>query len=238
MISIFILSVLIAFLFFCGILQINNPSKQRYPVTGVDVSSYQGNINWEELSRNDIKFAYIKATEGSSYVDPKFKYNWEEAGKTELRIGAYHFFSFDSPGITQAENFINTVPIQEDTLPPVIDVELYGDKEQNLPDEATVKQELGIMIELLEDHYGKAPILYVTEKTYKLYIDKHFPNSSLWVRSVYEKPKYINNDKWILWQYSNRKILSGYRGKERFIDMNVYNGTVEEFDINTLCPNI
>jgi lysozyme len=64
----------------------------------------------------------------------------ENAQNTALRIGAYHFFSYDSGGITQAENFIKTVPQNKHTLPPVIDVEFYGDKEQKPPDQSQVER--------------------------------------------------------------------------------------------------
>ena len=73
---------------------------------------------------------FIKATEGSSFVDEHFAYNYAEARKTDLAVGAYHFFSYDSPGAAQAENFINTVAPHAGMLPPVIDVEFYGDKEK------------------------------------------------------------------------------------------------------------
>ena len=81
---------------YCGLIQLNNPSKKRYPVRGVDVSHYQGTIDWPVLAAQDLDFAYIKATEGSSHTDEKFAENWEAAKDTGLRIGAYHFFSFDS----------------------------------------------------------------------------------------------------------------------------------------------
>ena len=50
-----------------------------------------------------------------------------------MRVGAYHFFSYDSPGETQADNFISMVPVTAGALPPVVDIEFYGDKLENLP---------------------------------------------------------------------------------------------------------
>ena len=97
-----------------------------YPVRGVDVSNFQGEVDWNTLSAQNISFAYIKATEGSSYKDERFDYNWKNASDCDLRIGAYHFFSFESSGETQAGNFIKTVKAVDDMLPPVIDVEYYG----------------------------------------------------------------------------------------------------------------
>lgn len=93
----------------------------------------RGHIDWNILASNDICFAFIKATEGSTHVDPCFQYNYEESRKTSLRIGVYHFFSYDSEGQTQADNYIAVVEKTDDMLPPVIDLEFYGDKEQNPP---------------------------------------------------------------------------------------------------------
>ena len=114
-----------------GKIILNHPSGKEYPVRGVDVSAYQGEIDWDVLEKQEIDFAFVKATEGSSFVDRRFIQNYEEARKTDLRIGAYHFFSFDSSGKTQAENFIKNVPVDDEMLPPVVDFEFYGDKEKN-----------------------------------------------------------------------------------------------------------
>ena len=117
---------LTAGLLYIGVLHINNPSRTKYPIRGVDVSHYQGEIDWERLAGEDISFAYIKATEGSGHKDEMFDRNWSEAQTTGLRIGAYHFFSLDSAGADQAENFCSTVTAVDGMLPPVVDVEPYG----------------------------------------------------------------------------------------------------------------
>ncbi len=144
----------------------NAISASRYNVKGVDVSSYQGEIDWNTLSKQDIQFAFIKATEGSSFQDPLFKQNWKQANRKNMRIGAYHFFSYDSKGATQADNFIKTVSFKNNDLPPVIDVEFYGDKKQSLPSQKHVYKELSSMIKRLESHYDKRVILYTTPKAY------------------------------------------------------------------------
>lgn len=85
-----------------GIIWFNNPSEEEFPVRGIDVSEYQGEIDWKTLSKQNIDFVFIKATEGSGYTDSCFVYNFDEAQKTDLRVGAYHFFSYDSEGAAQA----------------------------------------------------------------------------------------------------------------------------------------
>lgn len=213
-----------------GIVLLNNPSSEEFPVRGVDVSVYQGEIDWQKLSEEDIQFAFIKATEGSGYVDDKFSQNYENAQKTSLRIGAYHFFSYDSSGETQAENFINTVPKTDDMLPPVIDVEFYGDKKENLPDKDKTQKELDALISKLEEYYGKTPIIYATEKSYELYIADKYDNCDIWIRNVYTKPKLSDEREWTFWQYTNKEKLSGYSGDEKYIDMNVFNGNESDFE--------
>ena len=88
-----------ALLIYHGVILLNSPSETEYPVRGVDVSSYQGEIDWGVLSAQDLDFAFIKATEGSSMVDHGFASNFSEAQKCDISVGAYHFFSYDSPGV-------------------------------------------------------------------------------------------------------------------------------------------
>lgn len=212
-----------------GVIHINNPSKQKYPIRGVDVSSYQGVIDWNVLSRQNIDFAYIKATEGSSYVDPYFETNIDNAVKTDLYVGAYHFFSFESSGEAQANNIVSTVPKDIKMLPFVIDVEYYGGfRTKDDIDVSKVRTELRTLVDLLEKEYEIKPIIYVSADTYKTIINQDFDDCKIWYRSVYSKvPEDVS---WIFWQYSNRHILKGYKGKERFIDMNVFYGTKENFE--------
>ena len=82
---------LVAGLAWTGVLHPNNPSSERYPVRGVDVSRYQGDIDWPVLAGQGIDFAFIKATEGSTLVDPRFAANLDGATAAGLRVGAYHF---------------------------------------------------------------------------------------------------------------------------------------------------
>ena len=225
-----VLIVAIVCLILNGVIILNSSSAEKYPVKGIDVSSYQGEIDWKELSGENISFVFIKATEGSSFVDKNFAYNFEEAQKTSLAVGAYHFFSYDSEGDTQAKNFINTVDPYEGMLPPVIDLEFYGDKEKNPPDRKYVDNQLKIMLQELEEHYGQKPIIYATEKSYEPYMTGDYEEYDIWIRNVITKPDLSDNRDWTLWQYTNREQLEGYKGKEKYIDMNVFNGTVQEFN--------
>ena len=218
-----------------GVILLNHPSPRRYPVRGVDVSHYQGEIDWQTLAGEGIHFAFIKATEGSSYADPCFAYNFAEARKTNLAVGAYHFFSFDSPGKTQAENFIRTVPSFVGMLPPVIDLEFYGGHDLNPPPCAEVAKELRTLLALLEEHYGVRPILYATEDSYAQYLAYEFAPYDIWIRNVMTSPTLTDGRAWTFWQFTNRESLNGYCGEEKFIDVNVFAGTAAEFAAYPRC---
>lgn len=221
--------IAVGILVYTGVIWPNTPSEKRYPVRGVDVSHYQGEIDWETLADQGICFAFIKATEGSTYQDSRFAYNWENANKTDLHIGVYHFFSYDSEGKTQAENYINTVPMVEGMLPPVVDVEFYADKEANPASWEKAQGILSDLIDALESYYEMKPIIYVTRGTYSLYLTDAYTEYDIWIRSILSKPHLPDHREWTFWQYSNRGRLDGYRGDKPYIDMNVFNGTLAEF---------
>ncbi|MDE7404448.1 MAG: glycosyl hydrolase family 25 [Lachnospiraceae bacterium] len=141
-------------------IKINPVFAPKYEFHGVDVSHYQGRIDWSKLAQQNVDFAFIKATEGSSYLDECFFDNWEAAEETDLYIGAYHFFSFDSEGEKQAAFYIETVGNLSGKLVPAVDVEFYGDKESNPPAKEEVVAELKKMLNALEDYYQVKPVIY------------------------------------------------------------------------------
>ncbi len=201
-------------------------NKEKYPVFGVDVSNYQGKINWKTLESQGVEFAFIKATEGSSHVDESVEENLKNAAETDIKISCYHFFSFDSAGETQAENFIKNVPAESIDMPPVIDIEYYADKQQNKPTQEETEKILVPLIEKLEEYYGVKPIIYSTLPVYMRYVMKNYSDCPLWIRSVNFEPDLLE---WKFWQYDSSGKLEGYNGKEECIDFNVYCGSHEEF---------
>lgn len=201
-----------------------------YPVRGVDVSTYQGTIDWPTLAGQDIDFAFIKATEGSSDTDSRFEANWDAAQKTGLLIGAYHFFSFDSPGETQAENIIRTVPATAGTLPVTVDLEFYRDYFDHPPTRERVRSILNPLLAALKQHYGVPAIIYATPQAYDLYLRNAYPDNPLWIRSVVLPPQLPGGRDWAFWQYSNRERLKGYEGDEEYVDMNVFSGSLQQLE--------
>lgn len=204
-----------AALLYYGILHLNNPDRERYPVRGIDVSHHQGAIDWQRLPREDVQFAYIKATEGGNFKDPDFQPNWRMVQQAGIPRGAYHYFNFCRDGWIQARNFIDSVPVEADSLPPAIDLE-PGACEDALT-KAAVVTELKILLAELQRVYGKQPLLYVTRATYQRYVQGDFPATPLWVRDVYRQPNWLDGREWLIWQYDSRTRMEGI---STYVDMN------------------
>lgn len=210
---------------FSAVLGTAEPSEKKYPVFGVDVSNYQGVIDWERIEDQGVKFAFIKATEGSSHVDESVSRNLADIEDTSILHSCYHFFSFDSPGETQAENYIKAVDKDDIDLPPVVDIEYYGDKYSNKPSREEAEEILLPLLLGLEEHYGVKPIIYTTMPVYCRYVKESFSDYPLWIRCTQFEPDFIG---WDFWQYSDKGKLEGYYGEEPCIDFNVFCGTEEE----------
>lgn len=218
-----------------GYLHVNGPAAAPYPVRGVDVSHYQGDIDWQVLSGQAIRFAYIKATEGSSLTDQRFASNVEQALKTDLKVGAYHFFSFDSPGAAQAQHFLAAVEPFDGLMAPAVDVEFYGDKKENPPNPDRVEEELQDYLSMVEQACGQKPVIYATMEAWEPYIRGKFDAYPLWIRDIWKEPRLENQTEegkergWTFWQYTNRGRLEGFSGEERFVDLNVFFGNEDQW---------
>lgn len=215
-------------LLYLGILQLNNPDKNLFPIRGIDVSRFQGEIDWTVLKNDKIRFVFIKATEGGDYRDPAFNKNWNDSKQAGLIRGAYHFFTFCRLGKEQARNFIETVPVEDEIFPPVIDLEFDGNCSERASRE-TLSKELREFVLEVERVYKKQPILYVKYDTYKTYITGSFENNPIWIQDRFFYPKLPDERKWTFWQFSSRGRISGIR---TYIDLNVFNGS--EQDLMTL----
>ncbi|WP_285040915.1 GH25 family lysozyme [Plantibacter sp. LMC-P-059a] len=215
-----------------GLVRPNAILAASYAVRGVDVSSYQGEIEWDVLAAQRIDFAIMKATEGSGDQDERFAANWagarRAADETGLLIGAYHFLSFDSPAETQAQNIFDTVPVTAGALPITIDLECYADYCRTPPSAEQVAAVLDPLLAALEEHYGQPPIIYATMRYYDAFLAGAYERNPLWIRSVVTPPVLSDGRAWDLWQYTSRERLAGYRGKKEFIDVNVFDGSPDD----------
>lgn len=225
-----LLLIVVTFSLLCknGVIWFNMPAQAKYPVRGVDVSHYQGEIDFAAIKAQGMSFVFIKATEGSGTVDEKFAENWKNARSAGMLTGAYHFFSFGSAAETQAENFIAAVPYAEDALPPVIDLEYYSGSGSDKLSADDVRGMLRVLIARFRETYGKTPIIYTTNACFEDYLADGALGEDfiLWIRSVLKPPS--GSLDWTLWQYNPRGVLKGYAGAEQFIDLNVFRGTEAE----------
>ena len=198
-------------------------------IHGVDLSEYQGEVDMEALKNQNIRFVIIKATEGSGHTDPNFAQNWQNAADSGIIAGAYHFFSFDSSGLTQAQQYIDTVGSLEGKMIPVVDIEYYADKKENPPSADSVRKEVQLFVDAIEKEYGVKPLIYASDQIYKQYLAGYFDDCQRWVPSIYY-PAFVNHgNNWLIWQYSDQGQLEGIGGTH--IDMNVLNRNADLSDL-------
>ncbi len=196
---------------------VNRPKAARFSVRGVDVSRHQGDIRWAVVAREGgTAFAYLKATEGGDWTDPRFSENWREAKRAGLLVGSYHFFTFCRPALDQAEHFLATVPHDPEALPPAVDVEYAGNCHEVPPPEI-VRHELMAWLDAVEDAIGKVPVIYVTAEAHKDFLQGAPLKNPLWIRSLLGEPKV----QWLFWQYEARGTVKGIDG---LVDLNVFIG--------------
>lgn len=213
-----------------GYLRLNYPSFEKYPVHGIDISRHQNEIDWDKLKLNDqkfVQFVFIKITEGATLQDVWFNENYKKARQHNIPVGVYHFFTFCRTGKEQAENFLQTIPKDSlPTLPPVIDLEYGGNCSQNrLPD---LLKEIGDFMSIVETYYGRKMLIYTTHEFYDDYLTEKFKDNPIWIRDMYREPKIKDGKKWMFWQYSSRGRLDGIEG---LVDLNVYAGSKDEFNL-------
>jgi lysozyme len=199
-------------------------SPSGYEIHGIDISHYQGRINWKVLrnqgmiDRCPICFVMIKATEGTNQIDPNFKDNFKHALEYGFTRGVYHFYSIYSPALEQADFFIQNVSLQKGDLPPVLDVE---HKPENQSDEA-FKQSVLQWLEKVEAHYGVKPIIYTYYKFKMKYLsDEVFDDYPYWIAHYYVDSVTYPGP-WKFWQYTDVGRLPGIKG---YVDFNIYNGS-------------
>lgn len=194
-----------------------------FEIHGIDISHYQGNIDWEKLHEAMIegcplRFIMIKATEGTSKIDENFSENFYQARENGYIRGAYHFWSNKSTAREQAYHYLEKVHLMDGDLPPVLDVE-------HKPDNKSVEdfqQDILTWLHIVEDKYHVKPILYTYYKFKEQYLNTPvFEDYPYWIAHYYvEKIEY--KGAWKFWQHTDAGKLPGIKG---YVDFNVYNGS-------------
>ncbi len=202
-----------------------------YDIQGIDISHYQGAVDWEQLrnamiQKSPVRFVICKATEGTSIVDENFSDNFYQAREYGFIRGAYHFFSIQTPARQQAYFFMENVKLEVGDLPPVLDVE---HKRKDQPVEEFQKDVL-TWLHILEDRYHVKPIIYTYYKFKETYLsDPRFDGYPYWIAHYYvDKMEY--KGEWKFWQHTDAGKLPGIKG---YVDFNIYNGSY--YDLKQLC---
>lgn len=192
-----------------------------YQVHGIDISHYQGDVNWNRLEQTrqgqfPINFIFMKATEGGDYADDKFVANFDSAKVHGFIRGAYHFYNPQTDANKQADFFINTVKLEPGDLPPVLDIEKKGRNVEKL------QQGLKIWLQKVEEHYGVKPIIYASYKFKTRYLnDSIFDTYPYWIAHYYVDSVRYQGD-WKFWQHTDVGTLPGIEEK---VDLNIFNGS-------------
>lgn len=196
---------------------------EGYEIHGIDISHYQGHIDWRELQDATIqgypvRFVIMKATEGSSRVDKNFRANFYNAREHGFIRGVYHFWSNNSSPREQAQFFLNNVKLLEGDLPPVLDVE-HKPKTVSVED---FQQDVLTWLHIVEDHYHVKPIIYTYYKFKTKYLDASvFDDYPYWIAHYYvDNVEY--GGPWKFWQHTDAGRLPGISGN---VDLDIYNGS-------------
>lgn len=201
---------------------------------GVDVSKYQGDIDWKAVSGDGIKFAYIRVSDGLKYKDAKFDQNWTNIKETNMRRGAYQFFRPKEDAVAQAKMLVEKVGgMEKGDLPPVIDVESADGL-----DSTAIVGKVRQWIEHVENGLGIKPIIYAGKFFWQDNVKStEFKDYALWLPSYFRKgyekvcpntPDQWSN--WKFWQWTDQGKVKGIQGN---VDRNVFNGPMNDLEAMT-----
>lgn len=206
-----------------------------YEIRGIDISHYQGKIDWELLQnamieKSPIRFVVMKATEGASKVDPSFNENFQQAREYGFIRGAYHFWSNKSSARQQAYFFLDKVPLEEGDLPPVLDVE-HKPADKSVED---FQRDVLTWLHIVEDRYHVKPIIYTYYKFKMTNLNSPvFDDYPYWIAHYYvDKIEY--KGEWKFWQHTDAGRLPGIKG---YVDFNIYNGSFYDLKQLTISDN-
>ena len=208
---------------------------EGYEIHGIDISHYQGSIDWDELRSAMIegcplRFVMIKATEGTGKLDENFNDNFYQAREYGYVRGAYHFWSNKSGAREQAYYFLKQVHLEEGDLPPVLDVE-HKPADKSVED---FQRDILTWLHIVEDKYHTKPIIYTYYKFKENYLSAPvFNDYPYWIAHYYvDKVEYSGS--WKFWQHTDAGKLPGIKG---YVDFNIYNGSYYDLKKLTIGNN-
>jgi lysozyme len=201
---------------------------------GIDVSHHNGRIDWQQVVDSQVTFAIAKATEGNSFVDPAFDYNWVEMRRKRIVRGAYHFFRPAIDPIAQAKNFLRLVgnTIHSSDLPPVLDFEAYPTyvREEFLSIDVKERSaRVKAWLDYVEDATDRVPMIYTNYSSWHEMMGNtdSFSRHPLWIAHYrVDKPSVPANNwggkGWAFWQTTERGGIPGVEDGKESTDFNVY----------------
>jgi GH25 family lysozyme M1 (1,4-beta-N-acetylmuramidase) len=191
-------------------------------IKGIDVSKYQGTIDWNRVAADGVKFAFVRVSDGTSYIDAQFATYWAASRAAGVKHGAYQFFRPGQDPIEQAEILLDKIGrhLEPDDLPPVIDVEASDGQSA-----AVIKQKVGQWITHVKGVLGRDPIIYTGLYFWRDSVGApDFTTSPLW-HAQYSTASCPNIappwQSWTFWQYTDSGTVDGITGP---VDMNRFNG--------------
>ncbi len=175
---------------------------------GIDVSKFQGNINWTKVAKDStIQFVYVRATEGASIQDAYYKTNISKAKKAGLLVGSYHVYSSKTTAYQQMANMRKMIKKKEQDLAPVLDIEGHHSGRLYM-------QRVDKLLELMEQEYGVKPVIYTSEKVYKVHFSgKKYAKYHIFIANYRGYP----TTRFTLWQYTETGRCPGISGNVDFI---------------------
>ena len=226
-------TILYSFIFFFSL-----PIIFCQDILGIDVSNWQGNVDWEQVKADGYTFAWAKATEGMTYTDPMFFTNMENGLDANVVMGAYHFARPDNNAPQEdAANFLNIASayIGNGFLPPVLDLENpYSGGQAVLLTEMFSSEELSSwaqawMIEV-ETQTGITPFIYINGN-YANYLNEPLNEYGLWFAQPDENlnPP-VNIGAWDDWKFKQYSWWGDIPGIQGDVDLNIFNGTLQDFN--------
>ena len=208
--------------------------------TGVDVSEFQGEIDWEQVKQADIDFAFIRVgyrTYGDGIVtyDSAFQRNIEGALDAGIKVGVYFYSQATDAdeAIAEADAVIDALADYKITYPVVYDWEIVHDAART--DNVSVEALADCCVAFCErvKDSGYTPMVYQNTGTAMHKLDlPRIKDYDFWLAEYAEKPSYYYDFK--IWQYSNTGRVPGIEGD---VDLNIcfrtYDGKIKETEKNT-----
>lgn len=200
---------------------------------GFDISHYQNkeDIKWGSLTIGNktipLEFVVMRATMGNRNADRHFSEFWNQAKKQNMIRGAYHFYRADEDPIIQANNFLENVKLENGDLPPILDIEKIPKRKTN----KKLIEDLKVWCKIVEETYGKKPIIYTYYHYYKDFLNGEFDDYPLWLANYNDVPTPSPDSNWDFWQFTENGIVHGINTK---VDLDIYNGSLWSLKMMTI----